>query len=378
MCKREIAELKKSPLFNVSLSSKELFHSNFIAWFFEKHKEDTVLYFKELVPEFQITELLIIEREKKNIDITLIFNNAYSVLIENKVKSLPNRSQLDDYSNKINQEKERLILLSLYPDSYKPFLSYKEVLAWMEKVNERSVNSENKNSLKEYYVTKDYIEFTMNLASISNSLMEADVKFNFHSQSNIYKQFQDIRLHDIFHKIKYKRLNDRVSTIVYKWLENELNIPQKDHSQLYSAENYFSRGTAAANFHFPINGDPKFRKYFEIQLQDNMLRFILFSVKCVKFQEYINSKELFRSFFDLANTQSTLFETPKMRNEFNKYGDYIIYKYLIIKDNCDMLELVQILANLIQRVILNLNNKQNQIDNFLDDPKGTYDEISWS
>ena len=46
----DIKKLKKSPMFNLSLSSKELFHSNFLAWIAED--EDTKELFESILELF--------------------------------------------------------------------------------------------------------------------------------------------------------------------------------------------------------------------------------------------------------------------------------------------------------------------------------------
>lgn len=373
----QLIEIKKSPLFNLSLASKELFHSNFLAWFFENHKTETLQFFQLKFPLFQLKELIKVERERKHIDIALCFNDGYNILIENKVKSLPLKSQLDSYNKKLNKNKEVLILLSLYPDEYRPFISYNEILNWIEEINTGLVQSEDENEKKIYYITKDYINFTRNLVKVSNLLIQNDTNFDFHSRSDLYKYFFSIRLHDIFHKIKYNGINNRVSEIIYKWLGEELNIQREDHFKLYSASSYFSRGTAASNFNIPINGSKEKRKYFEIQLQDNMLRFMLFSNNCVKIQKQINDVELFNGFFSMAERSYTVLKRPEMRNDFNKYGGYIIYKYLTVEDGCDLLELIQTLVKFIQETILNVNLKQKAIDQFLDNPEKVSDDLTW-
>lgn len=43
--------LKKSPLFNLSLANKELFHSNFIAWFGKLYPELFIQLISDLLGE---------------------------------------------------------------------------------------------------------------------------------------------------------------------------------------------------------------------------------------------------------------------------------------------------------------------------------------
>jgi len=68
--------LKSSPLFNVSLTSKELFHSNFWAWMIESSGVDKVALCKVFFEDSfkgRTTKInkdkIIVEREKDNIDL---------------------------------------------------------------------------------------------------------------------------------------------------------------------------------------------------------------------------------------------------------------------------------------------------------------------
>lgn len=106
-----LCELKKSPIFNMSLSSKELFHSNFIAWVLETYPKQMAEFFSEKLSN--VDEITEIQREKQNIDISFKLGNTV-VLIENKVKSIANIEQLQKYTDKFkNEVNKELVLLSL-------------------------------------------------------------------------------------------------------------------------------------------------------------------------------------------------------------------------------------------------------------------------
>src|SRR5690606_14227209 len=99
-----IEYLEKSPLFNLSLSSKELFHSNFIAWIVDLYKNEFSVILSQRLG-LKITEIKKIERETKNIDLSIHYKNENEdrlIVIENKVKSLPDKKQLEKYQEKFN------------------------------------------------------------------------------------------------------------------------------------------------------------------------------------------------------------------------------------------------------------------------------------
>lgn len=112
--------LRTSPLFNLSLCSKELFHSNFLYWLGTTHCALFVAVCKELgckvnwnaSPEN-------IKREYCNLDLCACCDGQITFILENKVKSIPQKSQLDRYVRENNPQTDDLILLSLateFPD----------------------------------------------------------------------------------------------------------------------------------------------------------------------------------------------------------------------------------------------------------------------
>lgn len=121
----DILDLKSSPMFNLSLASKELFHSNFLAWLAED--SDTEAIFTSVLLLFGLNEnkafeysrgirdgAYIVLREYNNFDFCICVNEGYSdaeynegkpgkvlFVLENKFKSIPNTGQLQDYQKKI-------------------------------------------------------------------------------------------------------------------------------------------------------------------------------------------------------------------------------------------------------------------------------------
>lgn len=105
--KNIIENLSNNVMFSLSLSSKELFHSNLWAWLGRKYpKMFTEIFLDEKV---ELDENSIILREYKNFDLYVETKNSIYVF-ENKCKSMPNKSQLMEYDKKlakIKEEKEK-------------------------------------------------------------------------------------------------------------------------------------------------------------------------------------------------------------------------------------------------------------------------------
>ena len=98
MLENIINKLKESPLFNLSLGSKELFHSNFLYWLGNKYPNEFGKIFKKFLKiETDDNEAKDFQREKSNIDLSFKYKDGQQILIENKVKSIPYIEQLQNH-----------------------------------------------------------------------------------------------------------------------------------------------------------------------------------------------------------------------------------------------------------------------------------------
>ena len=176
-----INDLSKNVMFRLSLTSKELFHSNFLAWIFETYK-------RECSEVFGITELKdestkIIrednigknENGKKCIADIVIQNGSDKIIIENKFKCLPDLNQLKDY---LICNPQKIILLSYFEPLFNnelenincSYLSYKQLEGKLSELVKIINDQDNK------IIIKNYIECLNLLNEIKNSIkLEDDI-----------------------------------------------------------------------------------------------------------------------------------------------------------------------------------------------------------
>lgn len=110
-----IESLKNNFLFQASLGSKELFHSNMLGWILDqsvkgKHRSKMLEEFLEVVfgnrsflGEDKCIYDFEIAREEQNVDLIIrwrVDREWWCIFLENKVKSLPTAKQLQEYSEK--------------------------------------------------------------------------------------------------------------------------------------------------------------------------------------------------------------------------------------------------------------------------------------
>ena len=101
--KTAVDYLKKSMIYQMSLGSKELFHSNVWGWLIENDKN----FINVFIPTFEIENYnkgcnIWSKREEKNRDILIWLEdnngNKQHIVIENKIKTLPTTHQLEEYT----------------------------------------------------------------------------------------------------------------------------------------------------------------------------------------------------------------------------------------------------------------------------------------
>lgn len=96
-----IEALGKEPLTHLMAGHRELFHSNLLAWFFEKLPGPADQVFKRLASSAPKTCLpRLVSREKRNLDLWFQWPEYQPLVLENKVFSLPDEEQLTKYTEK--------------------------------------------------------------------------------------------------------------------------------------------------------------------------------------------------------------------------------------------------------------------------------------
>ena len=207
-------ELKQSPIFAMSLSSKELFHSNFWEWLFERNVEYIKIFFEDFEYKGDVEKYGPVKREDGHRDITIWqcwdgknkLNNAY--IIENKFKSLPDKAQLERYQSKV-KESNKIFCKGVITGIVKPtfvdskplsdwwsFKSYKEI---GEKIKECAQRIE-KDEFEKELITK-YAEMIIHLHNILVSAISTKDKSLFLSNEAI-DLCKDLRIYDVLQKLK--------------------------------------------------------------------------------------------------------------------------------------------------------------------------------
>ena len=129
-----VQELQENPMFKFSMSSLELFHSNFLEWLFNQNPSAFLICFgidvetdKEytIQREYTLGSDKVNDKKKKWITDIAVFakengkdEKELVLIIENKIKSLPSKGQLEAQSKWADNCKKVLLTLFELPTDY--------------------------------------------------------------------------------------------------------------------------------------------------------------------------------------------------------------------------------------------------------------------
>ena len=138
--------LRKNPMFRLSMSSLELFHSNFLEWLFDLDHEaflkcfdltvnNSAAYTIEREYHLGTTKLATGKNKQWVTDIAVFENGTLILIIENKIKSTPSKGQLLNQSTFAGTAKKVLLSLFEYSGALHGFIPvlYKDLLTEIRK-----------------------------------------------------------------------------------------------------------------------------------------------------------------------------------------------------------------------------------------------------
>ena len=182
---KAINDLSNNAMFAMSLTSKEMFHSNLWAWMLRKYPQ---VFTPVFYPEYNGQDKIEVLREYKNTDLFLKIGGK-SIIIENKLKSLPDKKFLSTVN--------KTILVSyfspLFTSGYDSLLSYDYLFEKMKEYFEatKSTIIENTDST----LIQCYLEFLNLLNQLLHSV-------DFDSNNKIGELWAVIKDKEIQEKLK--------------------------------------------------------------------------------------------------------------------------------------------------------------------------------
>lgn len=317
--------------YQLSLSNLELYHSNLFAVVLEKAGFINHKFFSDVIDINKRYTDLKVYREKNSIDLTVEVTDEKGqtcvIFIENKVKSLPDESQLIRYSEKDPNAKG--ILLSLVkpgfelPDSWFR-RSYGELIEYygdlLDKVDE---------TFRLFLL--DYIEYMKNVEEFIEKICYGESYFL--EESN-YKVLEGMRLRSVIEKIHYANLQNNISDLGYKTYSGRI------------------RGAHHFGIELTMEGT---KSTFDIQIQGNQYRHkVNFSLEdkeklgdLEKICEIIKKKTCLYNF----NLEDNLIlEKSSSTKKWKMYDKKDVYDYAHIKKHVSSKELIDYIRTDVKKI----------------------------
>lgn len=311
----------------------------------EENKKYIKVFFEDF-PEISDNDRIVIKREYKHTDICIEYNKE-SYIIENKIKSMLSKEQLENYSNTFKKsfkkgkyifpfkiEDTKINLEKWAPLYYDKILNniYK-IIVEIEELKEMDPITVS--------IIKKYVEMTQDLVDLIKKCIEETYRNKFiisHKNDEVYKKLVELRIYDIVRKINCELLKMQ--------LDERIRLEFQEKKEKIIIETGFSNGKAQLQARWKIYyTDDENDGYFLLgpQLEDNTFR-IMIHICCeyfgIKAKAKGNDGKMISIYNairnDLFNDLENLFYTPKRNQKkyFNKYEgiyekkDYIaIYKY---------------------------------------------------
>lgn len=399
--KNIIENLKNNFLFQASLGSKELFHSNLLAWLLEqKCKDGSYSVLEKFIKEFANQEVELKEtqfnvfREKDNIDLLIEWeqnNKKNYIFIENKVKSLPKQNQLVSYNGKIekiakckikNLPKDRIIksflLTPLKPNidlenekikNWESISYENDIIPFLEQISISELVFVNENI---GFVIHNYLDFLKNLIELFKCFKLDDFSSFVKNEYNIYAGeneliglADEIRIRDLIVKLFHDNIGELIR-IKLKDLENNFDFQiVHDHPKdSFKSGNIFitsgftrSQGLTDIKICFEKN------LLLGIQLQGNSLKFLteIFGGKTLQDRNIKFAENLFKEriwFHDKEGNpysgkgRNSKLMVPGHDFSFNSYTPKFIYLNKDISDykDCEIDDLTDFIVEQVIKI----------------------------
>ena len=241
-----LEQLKKNPVFQLSLSAKELFHSNFLYWIASSYPKLFNGVMKKLDVNIKLSEDSaenVVEREYNHFDFCICKEDEkkkkkISFVLENKFKSIPYKAQLEKYNGQIKKINGKVdiprVLLTLATEfegydaentdnvnGWKVITYSKYIEAIRDVLSEYNLDTFGKELIDRY------CSFVETIATGFNSMLNKDLSWT--QMLDVSKELEDIRLHDVWQKLYASK--------VFTQLENYTPIPEKDFSVMMKKVN---------------------------------------------------------------------------------------------------------------------------------------------
>ena len=267
-------QLKESPLLYLSGGSKELFHSNFLYWLGMNYRDS----FQQLMTKMCCInapwpEGWTIQREHKHLDLCVTYKEGAFVIIENKVKSLPDLMQLRRYEQVYANHDNgcTYVVLSLVKDfpgheyldenTRWQIHHYDELAQMISDCCPDSIIS-----LEHRPYIRDYCQYVSNLSMMAEE-WRIDEQEPFLSQRN---DLRELRLNDIYEKVRYAQIAALLAERLKPVLDNTSSEEERVVLGMSNTDVILRRGREDADEILAFYGCPEAKPFQQVFISSGM------------------------------------------------------------------------------------------------------------
>ncbi len=314
--KISIDQLRNNPLFAMSLSSKELFHSNFWAWLIERNIEYAKIFFPDDEKLKSLDNVKLVTREEKHRDVTVWqaeiegkstkYDEAF--VIENKFKSIPTMEQILSYQEVLEKDGIKFCRGLLTGIEKPDFMSEKKLEKWKflsyGEIGQRIVKvAENTGVEKSGSFEQTLISAYGEMIQKLEILLLKKINQTGKNWKTYDEELSEIRFDDIFGKLNASRFE--------KYLNKHLcTLPREIGDYKLIIEAYYGQKGAGVDIRYLIPDDKLYinedrihvNKAFEkelsglgVQIEATQYRWCATKAKCMT-KYGVDTDEFFNEF----------------------------------------------------------------------------------
>ena len=407
-----LGNLKANPIFRMSLGSKELFHSNFLEFLWDLDKSKFIEVINDILlpngKEIVLKPESVFDREKENFDICIHHleikikkngeqgkqtKDVYDLIIENKVKSIPRKDQLEEYEEKAKGKGNPVfLLLSLVTD----FPCKTDLVAYnspwivihydkLKEAIEEHYKDVDEHNLK--YIT-DYCRFIEQMHNLQNHMIQDFDKQVYYDKEEL-DRYKKLRIHDLYIKLRGSLFITRLKEILERKInatihilpfniQDDKNGKNKTRSFKYDDIRPWSKKNDGVHVFLDCTiqqGSGMIAAYvykhrtncdyiYEVAIQGNQYRHGINShdeSDITKSGTSEEARELQKLWNAVSNYDPSFFESihdckpTYPENHYNKYAPEYVYKYVVLKEKETVAKLIEAFAKDINNIIQKLN-----------------------
>lgn len=346
-----VQQLQENPMFKFSMSSLELFHSNFLEWLFNQNPSAFLICFGidvktdkdyTIQREYTLGSDKVNDKKKKWITDIAVFakengkdEKKLVLIIENKIKSLPSKGQLEAQSKLAGDCEKVLLTLFELPKDYNlhgftvvKYIDCEVGLFYMRQNSGliKKIREQYKNTKYFTPYIEDYCKMVETLQQIINedSVVKenSDGNFTFHKHS---EHLEACGMQDAFRKYQAAQLA-RIAN-------NEFNDKNKyDYKMSIETGEWFHHKRACTNVFFKLSENLD----AGVQIEHNKFK-VYFEGKAIeKLYDKKTGKLLEKQYGFLDKIwKDCLNGCSSGRKDNCKYGKNFVYRYVIIPGEND-------------------------------------------